>query len=1026
MADEESVKVAVRIRPFNSREKERNAVCCIKMYGNTTEISDPSDPAKPPKKFTFDYSYWSHDGFEEKDDGLLVPEDERYADQARVFNDLGKGVLANAFEGFNTSLFAYGQTGSGKSYSMVGYGQNKGIVPITCDELFKRIESAREDTSVRFQVSFSMLEIYNEQVRDLLSKQVAKGGLPVRQAASGKFFVQGLKMVPVGSYREIELRMQEGTSNRTVAATKMNATSSRAHTVVTIMFDQIRKNDAGQETKKSSEINLVDLAGSERASSTEATGDRLKEGSAINKSLSCLGNVISALAELSNGKKKVLVPYRDSVLTKLLANSLGGNSKTIMIAALSPADINYEETLSTLRYADRAKQIKNKAVVNESATDKLIRTLKEENERLRKLLDGTEEPMARETSSLGTDDMDALRKQMEEEIRAQLEANMNAMRMDESSWEQARQEAQREEEGELKAAEEQERKRKAVPHFVNLNEDPMLSFVVFHFLEKPKMVIGKADSSNEPDIPLSGLSIRNEHALVQIKSKKKILLKPGNTVAKTKVNGMPLTSETQLKHMDRVLFGSNHLYLFINPPDETKSPGTPDHVDWEFAQNEIAKAKGFQTGAGGLSKDQLRTQEQVLELLPLLSEANAVSEELNKQRSFEVVLISGAHSGGGKDTATTVAVRMKNLLNGNEWLWSRGKFFDKRFQFQSMYQEWVEAEDPDSKLYGLPEGPDDPFFEPLEDVLVGTSNLFLQGLAYGLDLEDTLDVVDYKGEHQGRVAVHVQPCNREGTPLQEDDFVEDPSEWLGKPYYFKVLIDWVEVNKTRYSKSLYVEYTVRGEETTRTNKEFATTNPTFQHATVFGYPKLSPDTLEWFENGCLNIRVMAGQEDTIADARLASMTTRQIRNLDQEGGSPTKGVRAASMQIQADSAGEDATRLKSKCEQLQRLNDRLMRRESRIQEILDEYAKMPASEQTFEGLHRAVSAALSSRKKFKSAAHLLRLTARAAKQLSRTDLKAAGSAPQSPSLPARAGHAVGPARASSTEQTNKSAACVLQ
>lgn len=129
----------------------------------------------------------------------------------------------------------------------------------------------------------------------------------------------------------------------------MNATSSRAHTVVTIVFDQISKNATGQETKKSSNINLVDLAGSERADSTGATGDRLKEGANINKSLSALGNVISALADLSMGKKKVMVPYRDSVLTKLLQNALGGNSKTIMIAALSPADINYDETLGTLR-----------------------------------------------------------------------------------------------------------------------------------------------------------------------------------------------------------------------------------------------------------------------------------------------------------------------------------------------------------------------------------------------------------------------------------------------------------------------------------------------------------------------------------------------------------------------------------------------------------------------------------------------------------------------------------------------------
>ena len=183
-----------------------------------------------------------------------------------------------------------------------------------------------------------MLEIYNEQVRDLLSKEVVKGGLPVRQNPSaGSFYVQGLKTVPVASYKDIENRMEQGTSNRTIGATNMNATSSRAHTIVSLTFDQITKTPQGA-TKKSSVINLVDLAGSERADATGATGDRLKEGCNINKSLSVLGNCISALADLSTGKKKnIVVPYRDSVLTMLLKHALGGNSKTVMIAALSPA-----------------------------------------------------------------------------------------------------------------------------------------------------------------------------------------------------------------------------------------------------------------------------------------------------------------------------------------------------------------------------------------------------------------------------------------------------------------------------------------------------------------------------------------------------------------------------------------------------------------------------------------------------------------------------------------------------------------
>lgn len=207
-------------------------------------------------------------------------------------------------------------------------------MPLLCDELFSGIEQKGADC----QVSLSMLEIYNEQVQDLLSKtKRAKGGMKVRNHPKKGFYVDGLIVTPVESFQAIENKIEGGTKNRTVAATQMNATSSRAHTIVTVLFSQKTKNAAGESMTKTASINLVDLAGSERAQSTGATGDRLKEGSAINQSLSNLGNVISALADLSDPKKKkVMVPFRNSVLTMLLKNALSGNSKTIMCAALSP------------------------------------------------------------------------------------------------------------------------------------------------------------------------------------------------------------------------------------------------------------------------------------------------------------------------------------------------------------------------------------------------------------------------------------------------------------------------------------------------------------------------------------------------------------------------------------------------------------------------------------------------------------------------------------------------------------------
>lgn len=265
------------------------------------------------------------------------------------------------------------------------YGEDKGIIPLACERIFERIRG-NKDPDLTIRVEASMLEIYMEKVKDLFNP--SSGDLKVRLNPAKGFYIDGITKNAVADYASISKLMDAGSKARTVAATQMNATSSRAHTIFQILLTQTRVDRAAGTAKdKTALINLIDLAGSERADSTGATGDRLKEGSAINLSLSSLGNVISALAANSDpdNKKKMRVPYRDSVLTMLLETSLGGNSKTAMIAAISPADINYEETLGTLRYADRAKQIKNKAVVNEDPNEKMIRGLREEIESLKKV-----------------------------------------------------------------------------------------------------------------------------------------------------------------------------------------------------------------------------------------------------------------------------------------------------------------------------------------------------------------------------------------------------------------------------------------------------------------------------------------------------------------------------------------------------------------------------------------------------------------------------------------------------------------
>ncbi|XP_069006991.1 kinesin-like protein KIF1A isoform X2 [Embiotoca jacksoni] len=380
-----SVKVAVRVRPFNSREIGKDSKCIIQMSGNTTTIINPKQ-AKDSKSFNFDYSYWSH----------TSPEDVNFASQMRVFKDIGEEMLLHAFEGYNVCIFAYGQTGAGKSYTMMGKQDVKdqqGIIPLLCEDLFTKIID-NTDNSMSYSVEVSYMEIYCERVRDLLNPK-NKGNLRVREHPLMGPYVEDLSKLAVTSYNDIQDLMDSGNKARTVAATNMNETSSRSHAVFNIIFTQKRQDaETDNTSEKVSKISLVDLAGSERADSTGAKGTRLKEGANINKSLTTLGKVISALAEVDSGpnknkkKKKVesFIPYRDSVLTWLLRENLGGNSRTAMVAALSPADINYDETLSTLRYADRAKQIRCNAVINEDPNNRLVRELKEEVSRLKDLL----------------------------------------------------------------------------------------------------------------------------------------------------------------------------------------------------------------------------------------------------------------------------------------------------------------------------------------------------------------------------------------------------------------------------------------------------------------------------------------------------------------------------------------------------------------------------------------------------------------------------------------------------------------
>ncbi|OAR01404.1 hypothetical protein LLEC1_04072 [Akanthomyces lecanii] len=592
-----NIKVVVRVRPFNGREIDRGSKCIVEMKDNQTVLSAPdghggrSAKTEAPKNFAFDRSYWSFD-----------KNDSTYAAQSNLFDDLGKPLLDNAFQGYNNCIFAYGQTGSGKSYSMMGYGKEIGIIPMICQDMFSRIDDMQADATTKCTVEVSYLEIYNERVRDLLNPST-KGNLKVREHPSTGPYVEDLAKLVVGSFQEIENLMDEGNKARTVAATNMNETSSRSHAVFTLMLTQ-KKYDAEtkMEMEKVAKISLVDLAGSERATSTGATGARLKEGAEINRSLSTLGRVIAALADLSTGgakKKKGVsqVPYRDSVLTWLLKDSLGGNSMTAMIAAISPADINYDETLSTLRYADSAKRIKNHAVINEDANARMIRELKEELALLRSKLGGgtvglggapipadevydDNTPLEKQMVSItGADG--AVKKVSKAEIAEQLSQSEKLLTDLNQTWEQKLQkteEIHKEREAALEELGISIEKGfiglhtpKKMPHLVNLSDDPLLAECLVYNLKPGTTTVGNVDTNadHQASIRLNGTRILHDHCTFENAADGTVTVIPSEG-ASVMVNGKRITEATQLHSGYRVILGDFHIFRF-NHPMEAKA-----------------------------------------------------------------------------------------------------------------------------------------------------------------------------------------------------------------------------------------------------------------------------------------------------------------------------------------------------------------------------------------------------------------------------------------------------------------------
>lgn len=801
-----------------------------------------------------------------------------------------------------------------------------------------------------------MLEIYNEKVRDLFNPASDNNGkgLKVRDHPKTGPYVQNLTKSAVGSYDEISEAMEAGTRARTVAATAMNATSSRAHTIFQVVVTQTTiDKDAGKAMDKVSTVSLIDLAGSERADRTGASGDRLKEGCAINQSLSALGNVISALAEQATNtkKKNIIVPYRDSVLTHLLKNSLGGNAKTVMIAAISPSCVNYDETLSTLRYADRAKQIKNKAIVNEDPNQKLIRGLKEEIEQLRQMLaQGSSGDAVRP----GTAEVRRIKEEMTE--------NERLLRESEMTWEDRLKESQNQM-AERNAALEKlgmgisSQKIHSTPHIMNLNQDPLMSGVLTYFFEEGLARLGRADAPNQQTIVLNGLSIQKEHCTVsRVENSLTLEVCKG---AKVFVNGKRVfeNSAAELQHGDRVVIGNNYVFLCIVPHsckkgyDASEKEALLNKYSWDSAMLELNESQITSLTVGErearekaeqearvmqekvrelefqMSQERLRAEEEaraatdaerermmqeqrileaklqaqidsthrlqaqkdderrkqavleeeILRTLPLVSEANAISEELSKGKRFglqPVATSSGSiqtscHKDKGQPSRQTDVDEIARTMETTLWIrvtqsdedtpimWSLEKFVNRLYLMREMYEDFVDAGRDMKEVEEIYGQEYDPFFDPPEEQLIGKAYVMLAPLDFFINIDDTPSVIQFQGKTDGALHVSISLDEKQVDALERFDTDEETTllDILGTELRLTVTVHGVDGLPKKLSNNVAVSYKFFKENPQRTPScAQKTINPRFDHVNRFTI-KVTEEFVTYLQHEPLELQV---------------------------------------------------------------------------------------------------------------------------------------------------------------------------
>eukprot|EP00672_Neobodo_designis_P022090 CAMPEP_0174839334 /NCGR_PEP_ID=MMETSP1114-20130205/7973_1 /TAXON_ID=312471 /ORGANISM="Neobodo designis, Strain CCAP 1951/1" /LENGTH=909 /DNA_ID=CAMNT_0016073457 /DNA_START=149 /DNA_END=2878 /DNA_ORIENTATION=- len=879
MSDEgDAVQVAVRMRIFNNREKDAAAERIIRMTreekGSKTFIKNPETGDE--KEFRFDYSFNSH-----ADDPAVGP----YASQDTVFEDLGRPVMEMALEGRNICLFAYGQTGAGKSFSMLGktdVPELQGIIPRTCREIFKKIDETKDNPLIQSSVSIQVVEVYCEQINDLLAPRSSwpPGGFKPRLTKDG--YTCDTVVKPCMNFNDIEHAFKFADRNRSVGSHALNPESSRAHTIYTIKYE--RKTRASEKATQAevvtSRINLVDLAGSERTESAGTSGQMLKEGNAINLSLTALGNCIHALSE---GKRP---GYRDSKLTLLLQGSMT-NGKVIMIAAVSPASICFEESMSTLRFAERIKLVKIKAKKN--VTLDPVAEIKKEMEEMRKRMQqeiddlrssgatgggtGTmtgadPEELARLKALLEEQAANekALREDMEKQVKelatTEAERLANANKISEQ-WKKA-----------LGGATDENKEDIKDPHLLNLNPESRLAETLIYKLKKGTTTAGRANKESPPDLDFSGMGMVKGHCAF-VWGGDKVTLKVTTPGARVLVNGKPIEDEVELKHNYRVWLGNNYAFRFAFPGHEDKGEkfDGEQKADYFYAEEEIAKEAAKSNADGQPSA----LNHKLSEALKKVEQANIIAGDLNRDCVFHPKIITNRVT--GENQVVTYVVLPQGTLT---WPWE--KFNVRLVDMVKLWESWQYATNNDQQ-FEFPADQQNPFVDN-DYQLVGEADVWLQPLANMIETTVEPPVLNVSGGKEGELGVTIAPLDEKGNegPWEDDDnmdldpFVESPEELKGKQIQFIVKVDQLrfDVDLSQGGRPKYRDTWVRyrlnpadhTEEFTETkHDESSRIDPKYDHAKKFKQ-MVDDDFLKHIQKGRITFQIWGKLiEDVPAGAR---------------------------------------------------------------------------------------------------------------------------------------------------------------